>query len=393
MVATSIWYIPIHLSSTMALLEIDDIQEPLLFTPGPITTSSTVKGEMLRDVGSRDTEFIEMVGDIRRRLVVIAGASANTYTAIPMQGSGTFGLESVLASTVPPDGKVLVIVNGAYGRRIVQMAEMLKIPTAVLEVAEDRTPRPANVDAILTEDASITHVSLAHCETSTGIINPVAEIGEVVNRHRRHYFVDAMSSFGGVPLNVNETHIDYLVSSANKCLEGVPGFSFVVARIDALTSTKGHARSLSLDLLAQYEGLETSGQFRFTPPTHAMRAFHRALEEHDAEGGVGGRAARYRANKEVLVSGTRQLGLVEYLEPADQSDIITSFRFPDHPKFDFDVFYQRLGSRGFVIYPGKVSDADCFRIGTIGRIFPKDVRSLLEEVGEVLNEMGVGYQP
>ena len=168
MVATSIWYIPIHLSSTMALLEIDDIQEPLLFTPGPITTSSTVKGEMLRDVGSRDREFIEMVGDIRRRLVVIAGASANTYTAIPMQGCGTFGLESVLASTVPPDGKVLVVVNGAYGRRIVQMAEMLEIPTAVLEVVEDRTPRPADVDAILAEDASITHVSLAHCETSTG---------------------------------------------------------------------------------------------------------------------------------------------------------------------------------------------------------------------------------
>ena len=348
---------------------------------------------MLRDVGSRDAEFIEMVGDIRRRLVVIAGASANTHTVIPMQGSGTFGLESVLASTVPPDGKVLVVVNGAYGRRIVQMAGMLEIATAVLEVAEDRTPRPADVDAILTEDASITHVSLAHCETSTGIINPVAEIGEVVYRHRRHYFVDAMSSFGGVPLNVNGTHIDYLVSSANKCLEGVPGFSFVVARIDALKFSKGHARSLSLDLLAQYESLETNGQFRFTPPTHTMRAFHRALDEHDAEGGVAGRAARYRANKEVLIAGTRQLGLVEYLEPADQSDIITSFRFPDHPKFDFDVFYQRLGSRGFVIYPGKVSDADCFRIGTIGRIFPKDVRSLLEAVGEVLNEMGVGYQP
>ena len=373
----------------MALLEIEDIQDRLLFTPGPITTSSTVKGEMLRDVGSRDTEFIEMVGDLRRRLLVIAGASANTHTAVPMQGSGTFGLESVLASTVPHDGKVLVVVNGAYGRRIVQMAEILKIATVTLEVAEDRTPSPSKVDAMLAQDDSVTHVCVAHCETTTGIINPVAEIGEVVNRHGRRFFVDAMSSFGGVPLDVGEAHIDYLVSSANKCLEGVPGFSFVIARLDALLSTKGYARSLSLDLLAQYEGLETSGQFRFTPPTHAMRAFHRALIEHDAEGGVEGRAARYRANHELLIAGTRQPGLEEYLDPANQSYIITSFRFPDHPKFSFENFYERLGSAGFVIYPSKVSDAACFRIGTIGRIFPEDVRNLLDAIDTVLEEMGI----
>ena len=373
----------------MVLPEINDTADRLLFTPGPITTSNTVKEAMLRDVGSRDTEFIEMIRDIRRRLVTLAGASAGTHTAVLMQGSGTFGLESVVSSTVPRDGKLLAIVNGAYGRRIVQMAETLGIATAVLEVRENRTPAPDDVAAMLARDNDITHVSVAHCETTTGIINPVPEIGEVVHRHRLSYFVDAMSSFGAVPLDVEESHIDYLVSSANKSIEGVPGFSFVIARIDALTATEGYARSLSLDLLAQYEGLEATGQFRFTPPTHTMAAFHCALEELDAEGGVEGRAARYRANHETLVTGTRQLGLIEYLHPTDQGYIITSFRFPDHPRFDFDELYERLRVRGFVIYPGKVSDADCFRIGTIGRIFPKDVRRLLNALGEVLAEVGI----
>ena len=366
-----------------------DGSDSLLFTPGPLTTSSTVKAAMLRDVGSRDAGFSEMIQDIRRRVVALAGMSGKTYTAVPMQGSGTFGLESVLSTTVPPDGKLLALVNGAYGRRIVQMAERLDIATVVLEAAENRTPAPADVDAMLAADRAITHVSVAHCETTTGIINPVIEIGEIVHRHQRRYFVDAMSSFGAVPLRLDEAHIDYLVSSANKCIEGVPGFSFVIARTDALTATKGYARSLSLDLLAQYEGLETTGQFRFTPPTHALRAFHRALEELDGEGGVEGRGARYRANYEALVTGTRRLGLTEYLDPADQGYIITSFRFPDHAKFDFDDFYQQLSSRGFVIYPGKVTDADCFRIGTIGRIFPEDVRSLLDAISDVLIEMGV----
>ena len=367
----------------------DDTNDKLLFTPGPITTSSTVKAAMLRDVGSRDSDFIEVVRDVRRRLVALSGVSDGSYTAVPMQGSGTFGLESVLSSTVPRDGKLLVIVNGAYGRRIVQMAKMLEIATIVLDVAEDRTPEIADVDDMLAADSAITNVSVVHCETTTGIINPVTEIGEIVRRHGRAYFLDAMSSFGAVPLRVDEAHIDYLVSSANKCIEGVPGFSFVIARTDTLTNTKGRARSLSLDLLAQYEGLEASGQFRFTPPTHALRAFHQALVELEDEGGVEGRAARYRANYDELVAGTRRMGLTEYLAPEDQGYIITSFRYPDHASFEFDEFYELLRVRGFVIYPGKVSDADCFRIGTIGRIFPDDVRRLLTAIGEVLAETGV----
>ena len=373
----------------MTRLTADGTDDNLLFTPGPLTTSSTVKAAMLSDVGSRDTGFIEMVRDIRRQLVALAGVSEATHTAVLMQGSGTFGLESVLSSTVPPDGKLLAIVNGAYGRRIVKIAEVLGIATAVMEIPENETPVLADVDTRLGEDDSITHVCVAHCETTTGIINPVSEIGEIVRRHGRSYFVDAMSSFGAVPLQVDEANIDFLVSSANKCIEGVPGFSFVIARTEALTATRGYARSLSLDLLAQYEGLENGGQFRFTPPTHVLRAFHQALAELDEEGGIAGRAARYRNNHATLVDGMRALGFTEYLAPQDQGYIITSFRYPQHPNFRFEDFYDRLKDQGFVIYPGKVSNADCFRIGTIGRIFPHDVAGILSAIGDVLTEMDI----
>ena len=363
--------------------------DKLLFTPGPLTTSSTVKQAMLRDLGSRDFAFIELVRDIRRRLVDLGEVGEDAYTAIPMQGSGTFGLEAVLSSTIPPDGKLLTVVNGAYGRRIVQMAQVLKIPTVVLEVAENQPPRPADVDNMLAGDSAITHVCVAHCETTTGIINPVMAIGEVVHCHKRRYFVDAMSSFGAVPLDLGAAHVDYLVSSANKCIEGVPGFAFVIARLDALTQTAGYARSLSLDLLAQYKGLEANGQFRFTPPTHSLLAFHQALLELTTEGGVVGRGERYRTNYETLVAGMRALGFAEYLAPEDQGYIITSFRYPNHANFRFEDFYERLNARNFVIYPGKVSDADCFRIGNIGRIFPADVQNLLAAIRSVLGEMDI----
>lgn len=358
-----------------------------LYTPGPLTTSQTVKQAMLRDLGSRDYAFIDLVREIRRRLVMLGEVTEDDYTAIPLQGSGTFALEAVLSSTVPRDGKVLVIVNGAYGRRVVQMAQVLQIETVVYEVPEDQQPDPAVVDSMLATDQGVSHVCVAHCETTTGIFNPVAAIGAVVQRHQRVYFVDAMSSFGAVPLKLDDVAIDYLVSSANKCIEGLPGFAFVLARKQTLLTTEGYARSLSFDLLAQYLDLEQNGQFRFTPPTHVMLAFHQALLELEQEGGVAGRALRYQQNHTTLVTGMRALGFQEYLQPADQGYIITSFRYPDHPRFDFDEFYRRLNERGYAIYPGKVSNADCFRIGHIGRLFPTDMQNLLTAIREVKAEM------
>jgi 2-aminoethylphosphonate-pyruvate transaminase len=364
-------------------------RDKALFTPGPLTTSRTVKQAMLRDLGSRDAAFIEVVSDVRRRLVALGGAHGDTHTAVLVQGSGTFGIESVLSSVIPPDGKLLVLVNGAYGERMLQMAGVHRIPTIPLRFPEDVAPDVGALDSVLGGDRSITHVAAVHCETTTGIINPIEAYGVIARQHGRSYVVDAMSSFGAYPIDLKAYGIDFLISSPNKCIEGVPGFSFVLARRGALLATRGFARTLSLDLLAQWEGLEKDGQFRFTPPVHAILAFHQALVELEVEGGVAARAARYRRNYELTLAGMQRLGFRAYLRPADQGIIITTFRYPDHPGFSFERFYRSLSERGQVIYPGKLTQADCFRIGHIGRLDAADVRALLAAVAEILAEMGV----
>jgi len=364
-------------------------KDKVLFTPGPLTTSQTIKQAMLRDLGSRDHEFISIVRDIRRRLVELGAVTEQEYTAIPIQGSGTYGLEAVVSSAIPRHGKLVVVINGAYGRRIAKMATILGIETHALEFPENVKPDLQQIDALLGAEGDIAMLVVVHCETTTGIVNPIAEIGALAKKAGVDYFVDAMSSFGAIPLNLARCHIDYLVSSANKCIEGVPGFSFVLARLSRLKQTQGYARSLSLDLHSQWSGLERNGQFRFTPPTHTLLAFRQALLELEAEGGVEGRAARYEANYHTLVGGMRTLGFQEYLAPHDQGYIITSFCYPDDPNFSFHRFYDLLNARGYVIYPGKVSDAECFRIGNIGRLTENDVRDLLAAIREVIEEMGV----
>jgi len=369
--------------------QLPGLKDKILFTPGPLTTSRTVKQAMLKDLGSRDYEFIALVKEIRQKLVKLAQGSVDEYTAILMQGSGTFGLEAVVSSTVSPKGKLLVIINGAYGKRIAKIASVLKIETVALECPENKTPDLEQIKSALKADPKITNVAVVHCETTTGIINPIKEIGSIVKEAGAKYFVDAMSSFGAVPINVVEYNIDYLVSSANKCIEGVPGFSFILAKLSLLKETSGYARSLSLDLLNQYSGFEKNGQFRFTPPTHALIAFHQALAEMEAEGGIKGRAQRYRSNYETLTEGMREMGFKEYLCTENQGYIITSFLYPQDSNFSFEQFYKRLNEKGYVIYPGKVSNADCFRIGNIGRIFESDIRALLTAIRETIGEMGI----
>jgi 2-aminoethylphosphonate-pyruvate transaminase len=355
-----------------------------------LSTSESVKQAMARDLGSRDREFIEQVRKIRLRLLQIGGAGDGAYEAVLMQGSGTFAVESVLSSVVPRGGKLLVAINGAYGRRMAQMGKILGIETESVVFPEALPVDVQQIENALSHDPGITHVGTIHCETTTGILNPVEAVGRLVRRLGRIFVVDAMSSFGGMPVPVGDWGIDFLISSANKCIQGVPGFGFVLARRERLIESEGRARSLSLDLVSQWRGLEADGQFRFTPPTHALLAFWQALEELQAEGGVTGRASRFAANKRVLDEGMSQLGFEAYLAPEHQSCIISSFRYPKHANFIFQEFYERLSDKGFVIYPGKVSDADCFRIGTIGHIFPEDMQALLAAMRQTLVEMGIG---
>ena len=365
-------------------------RDKLLFTPGPLTTSLSVKQAMLHDAGSWHFEFNALVAGVRDRLLKLAGVSRKGgWEAVLLQGSGTFGVEAVFQTCVPPDGKVVVLANGAYGDRIIQMLKHARIDHAVLRTAEDQPADPAALDALLASEKAVTHVAVVHCETTTGILNPIQAIGQVCRKHGKINIVDAMSSFGAIPVDLEACGVDYLISAANKCVEGVPGFSFVICRRNALLACEGYARSLSLDLLGQLKGFEKNGQFRYTPPTHSILAFDQALRELDAEGGIAARGTRYRHNHETLVDGMKSLGFRVYLDPAVQSYIITSFYFPNDPKFTFDSFYRRLSDKGFIVYPGKISQADTFRIGSIGRLFESDMRSLLLAIGETVKEMGI----
>jgi 2-aminoethylphosphonate-pyruvate transaminase len=363
----------------------------LLFTPGPLTTSATVKEAMLRDLGSLDSDFLASVRNIRTQLLELGPYSRKDYECVLMQGSGTFVVESVISSVIPRDGKLLVLANGAYGRRIAQTARVHGIALEVFEVAENKKFTATLVAEHLATVTGITHVAVVHCETTSGILNQVEEIGNVVHDAGAVYIVDAMSSFGAVPIDMAGSHIDFLISSANKCIEGVPGFGFVIANRLALEAAKGHARTLSLDLYDQWASMEAQGHFRFTPPIHTMLAFEQALKELDEEGGVRARGERYRQNHMALCSGMKAIGFEIYLAEEDQSFIITSFRYPSNPAFQFADFYKRLWDAGFAIYPGKLSYESCFRIGTIGRITTVEIESLLEAIQVVLRDMCVDW--
>jgi len=364
----------------------------LLFTPGPLTTSKTVKQAMLRDVGSWDREFSEVVAKVRSSLLAVAGVSkSQVYEAVLVQGSGSFALEAVVTSFTPPQGKLLVLVNGAYGDRIAKMAAMQSIAVTTIKYAESHPASADDVRAALATDPAITQVVVLHCETTSGMLNPIESIGEVAREFGKTFIVDAMSSFGAIPIDLPGIGIDYLVSSSNKCIEGVPGFAFVICRREALEASEGWARSWCFNLLDQWRYMEKTGLFRCTPPTHVILAFAQALGELEAEGGVTARGERYRANHQRLVCGMRRLGFREYLPPELQSPIITTFLAPPHPNFDFREFYDRLHNRGHVIYFGKVTSADCFRIGNIGRIFESDIDDLLGAIERTLQEMDVAF--
>ena len=374
----------------------DDDIPYLLLTPGPLTTSKTVKQVMLDDFCTWDDEYNSIVTDIRRRLVQLAqpddSRADERFTAILMQGSGTFSVEATLGSTIPPGGTLLVAANGAYGRRIVQIAQRLQIDHVVVEQSETLAIDVARVEEALASEARITHVAMVHCETTTGLLNPANEVGALAQKYGKKYILDAMSSFGGMPMTMDAVGAHYLISSANKCLQGVPGFGFVIAHRAALKQTQGWARSLSLDLFDQWQEMETkSGKWRYTSPTHCVRAFAQALAELDEEGGVAARALRYADNHRLLVDGMERIRFRALIAPCSQSNFITSFVCPDHPAFTFDSFYAAMKVRRFVIYPGKVSEADTFRIGTIGHVFPDDIRELIAAISEALNELGVEF--
>lgn len=359
------------------------IENPyLLLTPGPLTTTESVKEVMLKDWCTWDESYnLEVVQDIRNRLLALA-TDSNAYTTVLMQGSGTFSVEATVGTMMPKEGgKLLICANGAYGDRIAQIARYLSINHEVLDFGEVLPVSVSALEEKLSSDDSFTHLALVHNETTTGMLNPLAEIAAVVREKGLIFMVDAMSSFGGIPLDVQELGIDFLISSANKCIQGVPGFGFVIANKEHLSECEGNARSLSLDLYDQWRVMEEQqGKWRFTSPTHVVRAFQQAIIELAEEGGIAARYQRYCKNQTTLVEGMERLGFKPLLESAYHSPIITSFYNPDSERYSFAEFYKRLKAEGFVIYPGKVSVANCFRIGTIGDVHPVQIERLLEAI-------------
>lgn len=352
----------------------------LLLTPGPLSTSKTVKAVMLRDWCTWDTDYNSIVTDLRGRLAAMASAQPG-YTATLMQGSGTFCVEACIGTLLPENGCLLVLANGVYGKRIATIARILHIPVIEEDFGEVSPVDPDRVKELLAAHPEISHVAVVHCETTTGMLNPIKEVGAAVKAAGKTYIVDAMSSFGGVPIDMADIGADALISSANKCIQGVPGFGFVLAKKTVLEQCAGRARSLSLDLYDQWRTMENGGgKWRFTSPTHVVRAFAQALDELAAEGGVAARYARYKGNQAALVAGMAELGFDTLLPKKWQSPIITSFYDPKHPDYAFKKFYDRLKTEGFVIYPGKVTTADTFRIGNIGEVYPADIERLLVAV-------------
>jgi 2-aminoethylphosphonate-pyruvate transaminase len=338
-----------------------------------------VKEVMVHDWGSRDASFLRINKAVLEGLPRIVHGEGRFMT-VPMQGSGTFAVEAMLTTFVPRNGKVLVLINGAYGHRAKRILDIAGRKAVVHETAEDTSPDLAAVERILKRQKSVTHVFAVHCETTSGILNPIEEIAGIAARHGKRLLIDAMSAFGALPLDSRKVAFDAVAASSNKCIEGVPGLGFVLARKEALAETEGNATTLVLDLHDQHRNFEKTGQYRFTPPIHFIVAFHQALEEFWAEGGVAGRGGRYAENAKVLIEGMRALGFTPLLPAARQAPIIVTFHMPRHTGFVFQRFYDGLKARGYVIYPGKLTVADSFRIGCIGRLYPKHVREVLAEM-------------
>src|SRR6478736_5034053 len=363
-------------------------RDRILLTPGPLTTTRRTKLAMLRDWGSWDSDFNEVTAGLRRSLLKILHGE-ETHVVVPLQGSGTFSVEAAVATLVPRDGHVLVLDNGAYCKRAAKLTTLMGRTCTTMGFDEASPVSPAALEDQLVADKTITHVVLIHCETGAGVWNPLQEVADVCAKHGKGLIVDAMSSFGALPIDARTTRFDALVAASGKCLEGVPGMGFVFIRKAILESCAGLSQSLSMDLYDQHTYMEKTGQWRFTPPTHVVVALAEAIAQFEDEGGQPARLARYTQNYQTLIHGMAGLGFMPFLDPAIQAPIIVTFNAPGDPRYDFRSFYAAVRERGFILYPGKLTQVETFRIGCIGAIGPNEMEQAVYAVARGLEDMGI----
>ena len=362
--------------------------DPILLTPGPLTTSLETKQAMLRDWGSWDASFNAITASICKDLVdVVKGAG--THVCVPLQGCGTFSVEAALANLVPRDGKVLVPQNGAYCQRILKILTYLGRAHASIDLAEDQHPTGAMLDEAFARDPAITHVAQVHCETGTGILNPLPDIAAACARHGKGLILDAMSSFGAIDIDASKYPVDAVIGASGKCIEGAPGMGFVIARQAVLEKCQGNSHSLAMDLHDQWTYMQKTTQWRFTPPTHVVAAFRVALDQFKAEGGTTARGARYRKNCDTLIDGMAALGFRSFLPRNVQAPVIVTFHAPGDAAYAFKPFYEKVKARGYILYPGKLTKVETFRVGCIGAIDANEMRNAVSAIAEALRDLGV----
>jgi len=359
-----------------------------LLTPGPLTTSKTTKEAMLHDWGSRDKNFIELNRSIRKSLIKLIDGE-NLFECVPMQGSGTFAVEAMIGSLTKTNSKILILINGAYGQRMKKICEYHKRSYIVYEVAEHEVHDLLEIENIIDSDKDLTHVFGVYCETTSGILNPIKSMADLVNKKNLSFFIDAMSAFGALPLSAKNLSFDAVAASSNKCLEGAPGVGFVLVKKTIIEKAEGNCHSLSLDLFDQWQSMEKNAQWRFTPPTHVLAAFYQALKEHHTEGGVQGRYDRYTQNCKTICKGMKEMGFKQLLPDHLQAPIIITFMQPKDPSFKFEQFYDSLSKKGFLIYPGKLTIANTFRIGCIGYLNSDDMLEALKAIKKTIKELNI----
>ena len=363
-------------------------RDAVLLTPGPLTTSLRTKLAMLKDWGSWDSDFIAITARVRQSLLDIVHGH-DSHVVVPLQGSGTFSVEAAVATVVPRDGHVLVLDNGAYCKRAAKLSHLMGRRTTVVPFAEDAAISPEVLQTHLLADKSITHVVMIHCETGAGVLNPLQAVADVCQAHGKGLIVDAMSSFAALEIDARKVHFDALVAASGKCLEGVPGMGFVFIRKAILPQCEGNNCSLAMDLYDQYIYMEKTGQWRFTPPTHVLVALNEAIEQFEEEGGQTARLKRYQSNCSTLVDGMAALGFKPFLDPAIQAPIIVTFHAPADSRYQFKTFYDTAKKNGFILYPGKLTQIETFRVGCIGAIGPVEMAQAVHAIALTLKEMGI----
>ncbi len=361
-----------------------EIERKILLNPGPATTSDTVKyAQVVSDICPREQEFGEVLTSLRRDLLQVINASEKLYTTVLFGGSGTAVMEAIISSVMFPGSKLLILVNGAYGQRMCEIADTYNLSYEALKM-EWGEPLDFEEAARIIEDKSIDHVAMVHHETTTGILNPLKKFMKFKNKYGCTLILDAISSYAGVQIDLNETPIEYLMSTSNKCLQGMPGVAFAVCNkesLGALESVK--PRSYYLDLYKQYRNLEDKNQTRFTPPVQTIYAMRAALAELMTEG-LNKRISRYENNWLTLKKGLERIGFKFLLDPIDESKILLTIIEPNNENFNFETLHDELYSKGFTIYPGKINKDKTFRLSILGELKQQDIKLFLTTLNEIL---------